>query len=223
MDIKFYLILIPVILFSLTIHEYAHALAAYKLGDDTAKKEGRLTLNPLVHLDILGTLLLFIVHFGWAKPVPVDPRNFRDPRKGMLLVALAGPVSNLLTAVVAAVALKMIFQKYVVLGLPLTSEMEVIVRMLVWFIFIGIVLAVFNMIPIPPLDGSKVLFGLLPESLAYSYLRFETYGIFILFGILIFGGNYLGYFLQTPVSKFISMCNFSPSELEMIIWAIRPH
>ncbi len=223
MNLNFYLILVPVILFSLTIHEYAHALAAYKLGDDTAKNQGRLSLNPLVHLDILGTLLLFIVHFGWAKPVPVDPGNFKDPRKGMLLVALAGPVSNLLTAVVAAVALKMIFQEYAVSGAPPTDELQVVVRMLVWFIFIGIVLAVFNMVPVPPLDGSKVLFGLLPESLAYSYLRFETYGIFVLFGILVFGGNYLSYFIQTPVFIFISVCNFSPSELEMILRAMSPH
>ena len=103
MNYSFFIILVPVILFSLTIHEYAHALVAYRLGDDTAKRQGRLSLNPLVHLDLLGTLLLFIVHFGWAKPVPVDPRNFRNPKKDMLLVALAGPVSNILTAIAAAV------------------------------------------------------------------------------------------------------------------------
>ena len=100
MNYGFLIILAPVILFSLTIHEYAHALVAYRLGDDTAKNQGRLSLNPLVHLDLLGTLLLFIVHFGWAKPVPVNPRNFKNPKKDMLLVALAGPVSNILTAIV---------------------------------------------------------------------------------------------------------------------------
>ena len=179
MNYSFFIILIPVILFSLTIHEYAHALVAYRLGDDTAKRQGRLSLNPLVHLDLLGTLLLFIVHFGWAKPVPVDPRNFRNPKKDMLLVALAGPVSNILTAIAAAVILKAIFENFA--AIPPGSGVDVAVRMLVWFIYIGIVLAVFNMIPVPPLDGSRVLYGLLPDSLAYRYARFETYGIFILF------------------------------------------
>ena len=220
MNYSFFIILIPVILFSLTIHEYAHALAAYRLGDDTAKRQGRLSLNPLVHLDLLGTLLLFIVHFGWAKPVPVDPRNFRNPKKDMLLVALAGPVSNILTAIAAAVILKAVFENFA--AIPPGSGVDVAVRMLVWFIYIGIVLAVFNMIPIPPLDGSRVLYGLLPDSLAYRYARFETYGIFILFAFFLFGGKFLGYFIFVPVGIFIQMCNFSPSELEILVRAMNP-
>ena len=187
MNYEFLIILVPVILFSLTIHEYAHALVAYRLGDDTAKRQGRLSLNPLVHLDVLGTLLLFIVHFGWAKPVPVDPRNFRNPKKDMLMVAIAGPISNILTAIAAAVILKAIFENFA--AIPPGSGADVAVRMLVWFMYIGIVLAVFNMIPVPPLDGSRVLYGLLPDSLAYRYARFETYGIFILFAFFLFGGN----------------------------------
>ncbi len=220
MNYQFLIILLPVVLFSLTIHEYAHALAAYRLGDDTAKKQGRLSLNPLVHLDVLGTLLLFIVHFGWAKPVPVDPRNFRNPKKDMLVVALAGPVSNILTAIAAAVILKVIFENFA----PITpgSEIDFIARMLVWFIYIGIVLAVFNMIPLPPLDGSRVLYGLLPDSLAYRYAKFETYGIFILFAFFLFGGKFLGYFIRVPVVVFIEMCNFSPKELEFVVRAINP-
>ena len=220
MNYSFFIILIPVILFSLTIHEYAHALVAYRLGDDTAKRQGRLSLNPLVHLDLLGTLLLFIVHFGWAKPVPVDPRNFRNPKKDMLLVALAGPVSNILTAIAAAVILKAVFENFAVI--PLGSGVDVAVRMLVWFIYIGIVLAVFNMIPVPPLDGSRVLYGLLPDSLAYRYAKFETYGIFILFAFFLFGGQFLGYFIRVPVVIFIEMCNFSPSELEIVVRSINP-
>ena len=220
MNYSFFIILIPVILFSLTIHEYAHALAAYRLGDDTAKRQGRLSLNPLVHLDLLGTLLLFIVHFGWAKPVPVDPRNFRNPKKDMLLVALAGPVSNILTAIAAAVILKAVFENFA--AIPPGSGVDVAVRMLVWFIYIGIVLAVFNMIPIPPLDGSRVLYGLLPDSLAYRYAKFETYGIFILFAFFLFGGKFLSYFIFVPVGIFIQMCNFSPSELEILVRAMNP-
>jgi len=220
MDYSFFIILIPVILFSLTIHEYAHALVAYRLGDDTAKRQGRLSLNPLVHLDLLGTLLLFIVHFGWAKPVPVDPRNFRNPKKDMLLVALAGPVSNILTAIAAAVILKAVFENFAVI--PPGSGVDVAARMLVWFIYIGIVLAVFNMIPVPPLDGSRVLYGLLPDSLAYRYARFETYGIFILFAFFLFGGKFLGYFIRVPVVIFIELCNFSPGELEIVVRSINP-
>ena len=222
MNYGFFIILAPVILFSLTIHEYAHALVAYRLGDDTAKNQGRLSLNPLVHLDLLGTLLLFIVHFGWAKPVPVDPRNFKNPKKDMLLVALAGPVSNILTAIVAAVVLKALFENFASAGIPPGSGVDVATRMLVWFIYIGIVLAVFNMIPVPPLDGSRVLYGLLPDSLAFRYARFETYGIFILFAIFIFGGQFLGYFIRVPVVIFIEMCNFSHSELEIVIRAMNP-
>ena len=218
----FLIILVPVILFSLTIHEYAHALVAHRLGDDTAKNQGRLSLNPLVHLDLLGTLLLFIVHFGWAKPVPVDPRNFKNPKKDMLLVALAGPVSNILTAIVAAVVLKAVFENFASAGIPPGSGVDVAVRMLVWFIYIGIVLAVFNMIPVPPLDGSRVLYGLLPDSLAFRYARFETYGIFILFAIFIFGGSFLGYFIRIPVVIFIKLCNFNYSELEIVIRAMNP-
>lgn len=220
MNYQFLIILVPVILFSLTIHEYAHALVAYRLGDDTAKRQGRLSLNPLVHLDVLGTLLLFIVHFGWAKPVPVDPRNFRNPKKDMLMVALAGPVSNILTAIAAAVILKALFENFA--AIPPGSGADVAARMLVWFMYIGIVLAVFNMIPVPPLDGSRVLYGLLPDSLAYRYARFETYGIFILFAFFLFGGQFLGYFIRVPVVIFIEMCNFSPSELEIVIRAMNP-
>ncbi len=223
MDINygFLLILIPVILFSLTIHEYAHAYVAYRLGDDTAKKLGRLSLNPLVHLDVLGTLLLFIVHFGWAKPVPVDPRNFKDPKKDMLFVALAGPVSNLLTVVAAAVILKIVFENLPGAGVPVSSGVEVVIRMLVWFMFIGIVLAVFNMIPIPPLDGSRILYGLLPDNLAFRYASVEKYGIFVLFAIFIFGQEFLSYFIRIPVVIFIQLCNFTPTEMEMVVRAIR--
>ena len=222
MDMQFLVMLAPVILFSLTIHEYAHALAAWKLGDDTAKRMGRLSLNPLVHLDLLGTILLFIVHFGWAKPVPVDPRNFRNPKKDMLLVALAGPVSNVLTAAVAAVALKIVFENFGAAAVLSSSGLSTAVRLLVWFIFIGVVLAVFNMIPLPPLDGSRVLYGLLPDGLARRYMTVERYGIFILFAVFIFGGSFLGYLIRIPVAVFIGTCGFSESQLRIIAWAMNP-
>ncbi|NIP32008.1 MAG: site-2 protease family protein [Candidatus Dadabacteria bacterium] len=222
MDInfKFYIIFIPVILFSLTIHEYAHAYIAHKLGDNTAKDQGRLTLNPLVHLDPIGTLLLLIAHFGWAKPVPVDPRNFKNPKKDLLYVAIAGPISNILTAVVSVILLKYVIVNYVSVESSYLFVEPLIVA-LVWLIFIGVVLAVFNMLPIPPLDGSRVIYGILPDKLAEQYRKIEVYGIFLLFGIFIFGGNILGYIINYPVAVFIDLCNFNNTELNIIFSVLR--
>jgi len=204
LNFKFLIIFVPVILFSLTIHEYAHAYIAHKLGDDTAKRLGRLTLNPLKHLDPLGTILLLLVHFGWAKPVPVDPRNFKDPKKDMLYVAIAGPISNIITAVIAAVILKFILIYY---GSFIGSAnvMEPIVQTLYWLIFIGVVLAVFNMLPFPPLDGSRVLYGILPDSMANSIRQIETYGIFILFGIILLGGSIFSKVITFPFIVFMNL------------------
>ena len=204
LNYKFLIIFVPVILFSLTIHEYAHAYIAHKLGDDTAKRLGRLTLNPLKHLDPLGTILLLLVHFGWAKPVPVDPRNFKDPKKDMLYVAIAGPISNIITAVVAAVLLKVILIYYGSF-IGSASVMEPIVQTLYWLIFIGVVLAVFNMLPFPPLDGSRVLYGILPDSMANSIRQIETYGIFILFGIILLGGSIFSKVITFPFIIFMNL------------------
>lgn len=204
LNLKFLIIFVPVILFSLTIHEYAHAYIAHKLGDDTAKRLGRLTLNPLKHLDPLGTILLLLVHFGWAKPVPVDPRNFKDPKKDMLYVAIAGPISNILTAIIAAVILKAILINYGSLAVS-ANIMEPIVQTLYWLIFIGVVLAVFNMLPFPPLDGSRVLYGILPDEMTYSIRKIETYGIFILFGIILLGGSIFSKIITTPFIIFMNL------------------
>lgn len=219
-NLNFYLILIPVVLFSLTIHEFAHAYIAFRLGDDTAKNQGRLTLNPLSHLDPIGTLLLIIAKFGWAKPVPVDPRNFKNPKKDMLLVAIAGPISNILSAIIAAIILKSIFANLDTLQSSF-SFIEPLMSALVWIIFIGIVLAVFNMIPIPPLDGSRVIHAILPENMARQYRKMEIYGILIVFALFIFGGNLFGYILQFPVAIFIGACNFSSEELNLIFSILR--
>jgi len=216
LDFKFLLIFVPVILFSLTIHEYAHAYIAHKLGDDTAKSLGRLTLNPLKHLDPIGTILLLLVHFGWAKPVPVDPRNFKDPKKDMLYVAIAGPISNIITAIICAFLLKFIIFNLASTGI-LGAYSESLIQFLVWMIFIGVVLAVFNMLPIPPLDGSRVLYGLLPDHLAYSIKKIETYGILIVFALILFGGRTFSYILIYPFLKFIEIYSFNNSELNIIL------
>ncbi len=216
LDLKFLLIFVPVILFSLTIHEYAHAYIANKLGDDTAKRLGRLTLNPLKHLDPIGTILLLLVHFGWAKPVPVDPRNFKDPKKDMLYVAIAGPISNIITAIISGILLKFIVFNLASAG-AFGAYTVPLIQFLVWMIFIGVVLAVFNMLPIPPLDGSRVLYGLLPDHLANSIKKIETYGILIVFGIILFGGRTFSYILIYPFLKFLEIFSFNNLELNIIL------
>ncbi len=216
LDLKFLLIFVPVILFSLTIHEYSHAYIANKLGDDTAKRLGRLTLNPLKHLDPIGTILLLLVHFGWAKPVPVDPRNFKDPKKDMLYVAIAGPISNIITAIISGILLKFIVFNLASAG-AFGAYTVPLIQFLVWMIFIGVVLAVFNMLPIPPLDGSRVLYGLLPDHLANSFKKIETYGILIVFGIILFGGRTFSYIIIYPFLKFLEIFSFNNLELNIIL------
>lgn len=203
-NIKLLLIQAPVILFALTVHEFCHAWVADTLGDDTAKRQGRLTLNPAAHLDILGTILMFVAGFGWARPVPINPLNFKNPRKGMLLVALAGPVSNLIMAILAGVTLRLIIPGLVGLGSgsTLSGVIAVSLVMIILTLQFGLALAIFNMIPIFPLDGSRVLFGLLPERQAYAYSRLEPYGILIIFALFIFGGQIFSYILWYPVSIF---------------------
>jgi Zn-dependent protease len=202
--IKLLLIQAPVILFALTVHEFCHAWVANMLGDDTARRQGRLTLNPIAHLDVLGTILMFVVGFGWARPVPINPLNFKNPRKGMLLVALAGPVSNLIMAIAAGIALRFIIPHLAIveLGSTLSGVTAVSLVMIILTLQFGLALAIFNMIPIFPLDGSRVLFGLLPEKQAYAYSRFEPYGMFIIFALFIFGGQIFSYILWYPISIF---------------------
>ncbi len=202
MDLNFKLIIIqaPVILLALTVHEYCHGWVANYLGDDTAMRQGRLTLNPIVHLDVIGTILMFIVGFGWAKPVPVNPHNFEDPRKGMLLVALAGPAANLLMAICAGLILRYIVPSLLTSEQAISGIYSTSLVIIILSLQYGVALAIFNMIPIPPLDGSRVLYGLLPEKQAYAYSRFEPYGMLILVGLFIFGGRVFTYILWYPVS-----------------------
>ncbi len=176
------ILLLPGILLALTVHEYCHGLAAFRLGDPTARDRGRLTLNPLAHLDPIGTILLFLFYFGWAKPVPINPYNFRgNIRQGLIWVSFAGPASN----VALAFALGLVFR-----GLYLTGLIPpggYLFEVLVLGIFINLMLAFFNLVPIPPLDGSKIVEGLLPVRYLAAWANFERYGFFILIGIILLG------------------------------------
>jgi len=190
--------ILPVV-FAITVHEVAHGWVAKKYGDNTASQQGRLTLNPMKHIDILGTIIIpgllllsftgFI--FGWAKPVPVDPRNFKNPKRDMAIVALAGPVSNLLMALAWALIAR----------LGVMIETEVISLPLIYTgiagISINLVLALINLIPIPPLDGSRIVTGILPHRLAWQYNRLERFGFIILLVLLWSGG--LSYVLGYPM------------------------
>jgi len=178
------IILAPPFLFALTIHECAHGYVAYRLGDPTASNLGRLTLNPLKHIDPLGVLFFVIAKIGWAKPVPVDPRYFKNPRQDMLWVSLAGPGSNFALAVLSTVVVKLLLSLGA--GLPMAILLPLI-KMAGASIWINLMLAVFNLLPIPPLDGSKILMGLLPPDLAASFARIEPFG-FILMLVLFYTG-----------------------------------
>lgn len=183
---------IPAILLALSFHEYAHGKVAYLLGDPTPKYQGRLTLNPLAHLDILGTLLLIVAGFGWAKPVQVNPFYFQmDRRKGMMLVALAGPLMNLVIAYLAAVVWQVFFHR----GL----RIDFLLSFLNLLVIYNVVLAVFNLIPVPPLDGSRVLAGIVSrESAGYLY-QLENIGPFIL--LLLIATGLIGRIMRPLVSE----------------------
>lgn len=171
------------VLLCLTVHETCHGLASYVLGDPTAKSKHRLSLNPLRHIDWLGLAMMFFVGFGWAKAVPVDPRYFKKPKEGMAVTALAGPVSNLLLAVVALFICKAIY-----LYAPYSIGMELFFNFLLYSVApLSIGLGLFNLLPIPPLDGSKVLGVLLPDRLYFSLMRYERYGMLLLIALSYFG------------------------------------
>ena len=166
----------------LTIHETCHGLAAYAMGDPTAKSMHRLSLNPLRHIDWIGLCMMFFCGFGWAKPVPVDPRYFKKPKQGMAVTALAGPVSNLLLALLLLLGSRLIYD-----FAPYTGVWNGIFRFLFDTAILSIGLGVFNLVPIPPLDGSKVLAAFLPDRAYFQLMRYERYGILLLL-LLSFGG-----------------------------------
>lgn len=179
-DIQLYLIMAPGLLVALVFHEVAHGFVAYLLGDPTARSQGRLTLNPLKHLDPIGTLAFFFVQFGWAKPVPVNARYFRDPRKGMMYTAMAGPGVNFALAALFAVA----FHAMAAFGVSGQSPLYAVAY---YAVFVNLILGAFNLLPIPPLDGSNVVAYFLPPQAAYKYMSMSRYGFIILIGVILLG------------------------------------
>jgi Zn-dependent protease len=208
---------IPALLIALMAHELSHALVALSCCDDTAKKAGRITLNPIRHIDPIGALLLIFARFGWAKPVPIDPDKFHRKRIGIIATSLAGPASNVIMAFIALFALFAPRAFWLRASVAETAGaaggidiVGILYGLLMEFYWINIFLASFNLLPIPPLDGSKALFSFLPDRIYYDYLlRFERYGMFVLIALSLTG--VLGKFMSPVV---IGLSDF-------VKWAVR--
>jgi len=191
------ILMTPVILFSLTVHEYSHGRMALLLGDDTAQRLGRLSFNPMRHLDILGVLFFYFVGFGWAKPVPVAPRNFVSPRRDMMYVAIAGPLSNIALAVGCSFFIRLI-----------SPEFSYLFVILAYGIWINVALAIFNMLPMYPLDGSSVLKGMVSQKIAERMTNLDRFGAFLILGVFL-----LDHFAHTGILATILMLPINYSVL----------
>ena len=194
-----------VLLVAFTLHELAHAVTADYLGDPTPRRMGRISLNPLVHLDLMGTIMLLISGFGWAKPVMVNPYNMRgDPRRSMAIVAVAGPLTNILLAVIFAMPFRF---GLVEIETTTSGVIPSLGFVLFQFVWINLILAFFNIIPIPPLDGSRILFAILPAEMAYQLRPLEQYGFLILFALIFLVPNFTQIFVY-PASVVLSWLIF---------------
>ncbi len=178
-----------IILFILPLHECAHGFAAYKLGDPTAKGLRRLTLNPLAHIDWFGSAAIVFFGFGWAKPVPVNMRYFRNPKRDMAITALAGPLSNLLAAFVGTFLFNLFLYIFIETGVLVTAAASIVLDIFRFFAIINVSLAVFNLIPIPPLDGSRILTAFLPNRIYYRLMQYEQIFSLVLI-VLVLGGSF---------------------------------
>jgi len=198
--LKLSIMLVPALL-AITCHEVSHGFVADRFGDSTARSQGRLTLNPVKHLDIFGTLMIFVVGIGWAKPVPVNFGNLRHPKSDMIWVAAAGPLTNFLLASVSAFLLRLIatYGSSVQAGSMIATFLEPILLMIAFSVYINLMLAIFNLIPVPPLDGGRVAVGLLPYRQAVAYSRIEPYGMIIII-VLVFFTNLFSYVISPLLS-----------------------
>ena len=195
------------LLVAFPVHEFAHAWAAYRLGDSTARYQGRLTLNPVAHFDPVGGTILAIsvllagFGIGWAKPTPVNPYNLRNGRRGEALVAAAGPVSNLVMAAIVAIPLRLIYSSPDLFRTVLTNDLATFVfNVAVLFVQIDVLLLIFNLLPIPPLDGWRALLGLVDARTAYNLKPFEQYGFVVLILLIVFAPSFIGQITSTITS-----------------------
>ena len=204
-DSQIIVLLIPSLVFSLSFHEFAHAWMAYRLGDSTAARMGRLTLNPMSHLDPIGSLALIFMGFGWAKPVPVDPRYLKNPRQDMVKVAAAGPISNIILAIIAAFVLRLLFDTDL-----LSNSVK---TFFIIFMQINITLAVFNLLPVSPLDGSQILSPFLEKQFGPDIVwKMQVYGPRVLFIIIIFSmvtDIHIFSFIITPIFNLFILIFFN--------------
>ena len=202
MNFGYYLFSILAVLIALAIHEYSHAYAAYKLGDNTAKNLGRLTLNPLKHIDPVGALCMLIFHIGWAKPVPINARNFKDPKKGFAITALAGPAINITLAFLSALIYKIIVVSLKdVLFVPGSFSLKFWENLLLFvFLFhsINLGLGLFNLLPFPPFDGSRILHVVLPSKVYFGIMKYERKIYFFVLGWLLLGDYVATFFRMMP-------------------------
>ena len=206
------LLMTPVVLFSLTVHESSHGTMAFLLGNDTAKRLGRLSFNPIRHLDIIGVLFFYFVGFGWAKPVPVDSRNFGSPRRDMMYVAIAGPLANIALAVCCSFFIRLI-----------SPEFSYLFVILAYGIWINVALAIFNMLPMYPLDGSSVLKGMVSHNVAEKLTNLDRFGAFLILGVFLMdhfaNTGILGTILMLPINY--SVLFLSQETFPMIIQVLK--
>lgn len=200
------LLMTPILLLALPVHEFAHGWVAYRLGDPTAKMAGRLTLNPFKHLDLVGVIMMYTVGFGWAKPVPVDFSKLRNRRSGTILVALAGPLSNLLLGFISifigGIIAKLIETSIIVIDTERLATIFFYIALFFFFLVsVNINLAIFNMIPVPPLDGSRLISTLLPEEVYYRFARYEQYvGLAFLAIVVLVPNDFVSGFIRAVAS-----------------------
>ncbi len=196
--------LLPGFIIGLTFHEFSHAYVATRLGDSTARDMGRLTLNPIAHLDLFGTLMLVFAGFGWAKPVPVNATLLRSPRRDMAMIALAGPVSNVVLALLIGFGLRAAYPDGFSAAQTASSLTSTMIWITVQAVWINVILAAFNLIPIPPLDGSRILAGIVPEHWNRGYEQFERIGPMLLLGLVLlasFSGISIFNRLVSPIAR----------------------
>ena len=227
-DIAIWLLSLPIVLLALSAHEASHGFVAYKLGDPTAKSFGRLTLNPIKHIDPIGFICMVLFHFGWAKPVPINSRHFKNPRRDMALTAAAGPISNILLSVIFAALLRIeifILKEFfseglleVVLGVSDSIALKAFF-ILIYITFLGVILnvglAIFNLIPIPPFDGSRIAYTFLRPNLYFKVMRYERYIMFGILALMFFTpifDNAISPFINTLSELIMNIFGFSKLE-----------